>query len=91
MMFHFDHAHLEMEGLLHHAPIVSRRPFINAILCKHCGTCAAFCHMSAIVLLDMNGHIELHPERCIGCGICQRVCPEHAIELLQIEATAVMA
>ncbi|MDH7592932.1 MAG: 4Fe-4S binding protein [Methanomicrobiales archaeon] len=80
-----------MGGPRYHGPVVSRRPIIHTSLCKHCGTCAAFCHMSAIVLLDMDGHIELHPERCVGCRMCQRVCPEHAIELMQIEATAVMA
>jgi Pyruvate/2-oxoacid:ferredoxin oxidoreductase delta subunit len=91
MLFHFHHPHEEFDKPQWENPISAHRPLINVDLCKHCGTCAEFCHMGAIILLDMSGHYEVHPDHCIGCGTCVRVCPEHAIELVEIGGLAVLA
>lgn len=90
MQIHFDHPHFRLEDPNLHLPL-AHRPMIHPALCRHCGTCAAFCHMGAIVSLDMNGQIGVHPERCAGCGMCVRVCPEHAIEMVEIGRASVAA
>ncbi len=32
-----------------------------------------------------RGRIVLSIDKCIGCGICERICPTKAIELVQVE------
>ncbi len=91
MLFHFDHPHLPYESPHWENPVTAHRPMINTDVCQHCGTCAEFCHMGAIRLLDMAGHYEIHPDHCVGCGTCVRVCPAHAIEVVNIGGLGVMA
>jgi Pyruvate/2-oxoacid:ferredoxin oxidoreductase delta subunit len=91
MLFHFEHPHHQFEPPHWENPVSAHRPLINHDLCQHCGTCAEFCHMGAIVLLDMAGHYEIHPDHCVGCGTCVRVCPVHAIELVNIGGIGVLA
>ncbi|MDD1673398.1 MAG: 4Fe-4S binding protein [Methanomicrobiales archaeon] len=91
MLVHFEHPHHQIEPPRWEYPLSAYRPMINTDVCKHCGTCAAFCHMGAIRPLDMAGHYEIHPDHCVGCGACVRVCPAHAIELAEIGGVTVLA
>jgi len=91
MLFHFEHPHHQFDPPHWEYPISAHRPLINVDVCQHCGTCAEFCHMGAITLLDMSGHYEIHPDHCVGCGTCVRVCPAHAIELVEIGGIGCLA
>jgi MinD superfamily P-loop ATPase len=52
--------------------------YIVAGGCTLCGTCAAECPESAVVLGPKGAHID--QEKCSGCGICYRNCASEAIE-----------
>ena len=32
---------------------------------------------------ESDGHSEVVPEKCIGCGLCVSTCPEQAISLTE--------
>lgn len=91
MLLRVERTHHKTETPQWEYPLSAHRPIIDKDLCGHCGTCATFCHMGAIRLLDMAGHYEIHPDHCVGCGTCVRVCPVHAIELAEIGGVAVFA
>ena len=50
---------------------------VHSELCTACGTCAAACPHSAIVL---EAKARIRYEVCRGCGICAVLCPSNAIE-----------
>jgi Pyruvate/2-oxoacid:ferredoxin oxidoreductase delta subunit len=55
---------------------------IDPKLCMSCYTCFAACPANVFVK-TVKGTVEaLHRERCIGCGVCCRICPEKAITCL---------
>lgn len=45
--------------------------------CTACGICLDECRFGAV--LRSNGHYEVDPVKCEGCGYCARICPEKAI------------
>ena len=56
-------------------------------LCKSCGSCIMKCPVNAISWHDkelgMLGEpgVFIDLDKCIGCEMCERVCPDHAIEI----------
>ncbi len=64
---------------------------IDATLCSGCETCTDRCQFKAIVPVDEDEEEEIHmqvvPEKCMGCGICQITCPEEAISMKEVRPT----
>lgn len=52
-------------------------------VCRHCVArpCIVNCPREAI---SMREQAYIHPEKCINCGICQKVCPYHAIVFIPV-------
>lgn len=53
--------------------------FTNLDICIKCGTCEPWCYFGARIF--KNNKLIFNPDRCFGCGICIRKCPENAISL----------
>ncbi len=65
---------------------------IDAELCKGCGFCVEFCPLG---VLEMSRSINrmgyqyprVRPgmeDRCVCCGMCERICPEMAIRVREV-------
>ena len=48
---------------------------VNPAKCKGCGTCAKFCPMNAIQVVNKKAEVNLM--RCIGCGVCVYKCDKN--------------
>ena len=65
--------------------------FINRELCKGCGYCIDTCPLGVIVVEDgfnKKGFSPASPaylEKCTGCCMCARMCPEISIEVYREE------
>ena len=60
----------------------SRRPFIDAKRCVHCGICVAHCPVPGKALSFRNGKDQppvYDRKKCIRCFCCQEMCPQKAI------------
>lgn len=58
---------------------------ISTTLCKSCNACAAACPQNAISLLDNSQgfkRVNIDDNKCIGCGICEKVCSATEEDLL---------
>ena len=61
---------------------------IFADWCKSCGICVAFCPKE-VLSMDENHRIFVQaPEKCIACHMCELRCPDFAINVEEVEATA---
>jgi uncharacterized Fe-S center protein len=60
-------------------------PRVSARQCRNCSICFDYCPEDAIV--QAEGHVEINPEKCIGCGECLVVCKHGAIKLSWDEDT----
>jgi 2-oxoglutarate ferredoxin oxidoreductase subunit delta len=64
---------------------------INRELCKGCGYCIDTCPLDVIVIeesFNKKGVFPASPaylEKCTGCCMCSRMCPEIAIEVYREE------
>jgi 2-oxoglutarate ferredoxin oxidoreductase subunit delta len=64
---------------------------INRELCKGCGYCIDTCPLGVIVVeenFNKKGVFPASPaylEKCTGCCMCARMCPEIAIEVYREE------
>ena len=48
--------------------------------CLGGGSCEAVCRLKAIHVSE-EGIAEVDEEKCVGCGLCAKVCPQHLIRL----------
>ncbi len=51
----------------------------DAEKCTHCMACLNECSMQAFGADESSMSLTYSPERCVGCGICVKVCPENAL------------
>lgn len=59
----------------------------NAGLCTQCGTCAAICPQSAILMRwdGQSGYdLSVDEKLCDDCGLCYEVCPGHTVDFKQL-------
>ena len=49
--------------------------------CLGGGSCEAACHLAAIKVVD-GGPPEVDHDKCVGCGLCKRVCPQNLIDII---------
>ena len=49
--------------------------------CLGGGTCVTACHLAAIKL-EAGGPPAINSDKCVGCGLCVRVCPQNLIEII---------
>ena len=62
--------------------VFSRRPYIDAKRCIHCGICVAHCPVSGKALSFRKGKRKppvYDRKKCICCYFCQEMCPQKAI------------
>lgn len=61
----------------------SAQPLLFPAACLHCKDpkCMTGCPTGAISRLP-QGHIDISPQLCIGCGDCASQCPYHAISMV---------
>ena len=45
--------------------------------CTHCGVCADVCYFKEREMVD--DQLVITRQNCYGCGLCERVCPEHVV------------
>jgi MinD superfamily P-loop ATPase len=60
--------------------IAGQKAVIDYSLCLNCGLCKEYCRFGAIMFLD--GRISIHEISCDGCRLCSRICPQHAISMV---------
>ena len=58
---------------------------IDESLCNGCATCAEYCPVQAISIVDDISRIDR--EKCIGCGQCELQCSQEAIRMVENEHT----
>jgi len=61
---------------------------INYDWCKRCGICYWVCPTKTIVRGELDvPKVEDH-DRCVGCLMCENLCPDFAVDVVQVEAKA---
>jgi 2-oxoglutarate ferredoxin oxidoreductase subunit delta len=53
--------------------------------CKKCGICIAFCPRKVLEADDSSYPIVKFPEKCTGCLLCEKRCPDFAIVVYKDE------
>ena len=67
------------------SPKVIKSDFIeltNRKLCNNSGNCVEICPFDARKI-EVNNKLIVDRERCFGCGLCVRKCPQNAITLVK--------
>ncbi len=58
----------------------------------YCGLCSEVCPTQAIEMIPYGDNLSIpstYPERCIGCGGCEYVCPAVPIKAMQVEGNPI--
>ena len=63
---------------------------VNGELCAACLICVRACPFG-VPFINEEGHSEIDPAKCHGCGVCASECPAKAIQLMQYEDDHIMA
>ncbi|UCD58630.1 MAG: 4Fe-4S binding protein [Candidatus Hydrogenedentota bacterium] len=58
---------------------------IDTDTCSACEACVDRCHFGA---LRVNETAEVDPEKCLGCGLCNMVCPTESLSMKRREQIA---
>ena len=58
---------------------------INRSWCKRCGLCYWICPTGALTEGELKYPIVADAGKCIGCMMCENVCPEMAVDVVQID------
>jgi Pyruvate/2-oxoacid:ferredoxin oxidoreductase delta subunit len=62
-------------------PLLASSGYVSQVndRCDGCSECIKFCQFKALM---MDGEkAEVTQEKCMGCGVCESKCPQHAITL----------
>jgi len=68
--------------------------YINALRCKGCGFCIAFCPPKVLAFSDELNRSGYHPphlvnaDGCTGCDLCGLYCPDFAIYGVMLKPSA---
>ncbi|MFH1100635.1 MAG: 4Fe-4S binding protein [Methanobacteriota archaeon] len=54
--------------------------WLDTKVCIGCQACVGFCSIGAM----KKSSARMEPFKCISCGSCVRACPEHALELVDM-------
>lgn len=71
--------YLTTPNAVKYIPIVAR--VVNE-KCNGCGMCTDFGHCEAFMLTGEKAEVDV--EKCVGCGFCRSVCPQNAIEYIEL-------
>jgi len=63
---------------------------VDGNLCAACLICVRACAFG-VPFINEEGHSEIDPAKCHGCGVCASECPAKAIQLMQYEDDHIMA
>ena len=63
---------------------------VDGELCAACLICVRACPFG-VPFINEEGHSEIDPAKCHGCGVCASECPAKAIQLMQYEDDHIMA
>ena len=63
---------------------------VDGDLCAACLICVRACPFG-VPFINEEGHSEIDPAKCHGCGVCASECPAKAIQLMQYEDDHIMA
>ena len=68
------------------------RPAIDTIACAGCSVCVANCPTGCLALTAPKQHGDIRtvaalaqPEKCIGCGKCENLCPARPFSAIYVE------
>lgn len=53
--------------------------------CLGGGSCVAACHLAAIKITADGKPPVIDVDKCVGCGLCKRACPQDIIDILNRE------
>lgn len=51
--------------------------YVNEMLCNNCGLC--YSQLLCPAIDEQGSTAFIRPNICLGCGICEEICPNHAI------------
>lgn len=63
---------------------------VDQNICAACLICVRSCPYN-VPFINAEGHSEINPATCHGCGICAAACPAKAIQLMQFEDDRILA